>query len=87
MSFFKLQEPRQFEYIPRFYRPEEDEEKPRIQFRRIRHSKRLPKTSPLRLLLMILILLFAMVYLSQQANRPVPQASQPFQVEEIVVVD
>lgn len=89
MSFLKLQQPRQFEYIPRYYKPENDPDRPRIQFRRIRYSKKPTKSSPLRLLLAALILLYTIIYLSRHAGNTTsgPKQDNTFQVEEIIVVD
>lgn len=89
MSFLKLQQPRQFEYIPRYYKPENDPDRPRIQFRRIRHSKPPTRSSPLRLLLAALILLYTIIYLSRHAGNPTPELKKDatFQVEEIIVVE
>lgn len=89
MQLLKLQRPREFKIETRFYKPEAEQESTRqIHFRRIRHVKRTDKTSPIRLLIFIVILAFAIFYLQKKSDvmRSSPTA-EPFQVEEIIVVD
>jgi hypothetical protein len=69
---------RRFEYQPRFYHPEEeqDENEPRIRFKRLTRRKTVPKRSPIVLVVLILILFFLIRYLhnlteAEKQNRPV----------------
>lgn len=88
MQFWKLAKPRGFEYIPRFYDPDKEENgKAHIKFRRIRRSELTPKSSPLRLLIMALVLLFAVLYLSRHAKIEKDAEARKIIVEEIVIVE
>ena len=71
---------RRFEYQPRFYKPEdqEDEDGPRIKFRRITERKTLQKRSPIGLIILILILIFLFRYLyninkAEKENAPIKE--------------
>ncbi len=90
MSFFsKLESPREFKIETYYYNQNQpDDPKRRIQFKRIRHSKRVPKANPVRLLLAI-FLLAAVIYILQKQSRTLSPSSAPdrIQVEEIIVVD
>jgi hypothetical protein len=89
MPPFKLQQPRQFEFRPRYYDPqaEENDGKTRVKFRHIRRETTVPRSNPVRLLIIVLILLFAIIYLNKKANlRPDPQSDKII-VEEVIVVD
>ena len=64
--FLKQPKIRQFEYLPRFYHLESEEEeieKRRIKFRRLTGRKSVPKRSFWGMLIMILVLIFLIRYL------------------------
>jgi len=90
MAFFNnLERPREFKIETYYYNQNEpDDPKRRIHFRRIRHSKQIPKTNPIRLILSIAILAFV-IYILQRQSHNLPNSTQPerIQVEEIIVVD
>ncbi|MBN1480190.1 hypothetical protein EH223_19715 [candidate division KSB1 bacterium] len=89
MPFMNLQRPREFSRENYYYNKEKETDQPhRIHFRRIRHSEKLAKKNPLRLLFAIILLLFVIYFLQKKAD--VWQgSSQPgrIEVEEIIVVD
>jgi hypothetical protein len=83
MSFlFKLNEPREFKYTPRYYKPEEeaDEEagKRRIHFRRILRRSRPQTKTPAFWILLVIVLLYVYWHLNRHAS-----ASKPLEVEQI----
>ena len=87
MSLFELQKPRQFKIETYYYHPA-DEEK-RIHFRRLRRSERIEKKSPLRLVAILILVIWAIIYL-QHRGEPVPRepkASTNFKVESVKIVD
>lgn len=91
MSLFsnKLERPREFKIQTYYYdQNQPDDPKRRIQFKRIRHSKKVPRTNPVRLLLAI-ALLVAVIYVLQRHSRTLSSSSAPdkIQVEEIIIVD
>lgn len=64
--FLKNPKPRQFEYRPRFFKPESDDENegPRIKFRRLTERKKPDeKRSVIGMLVFIIILIFLLRYL------------------------
>jgi len=84
--FLKNPTTRQFEYKPRFYHPEEEsEDKPRIQFRRLRPRKKTPKRSPIALVILILILIFLIRYLNDLKESE--KHNQPMQDIKIEIID
>jgi hypothetical protein len=85
----KLQRPREFKFEPYYYKGDEEEEQNRrIHFRRIRHSKRVPKANPVRLIFAIILLVFV-IYMLQKKSNYAPGSGDPgrIQVEEIIIVD
>jgi len=63
--FLKQQKIRNFEYFPRFYKPEsEDDDKQRIKFRRLTTRKQVQKRSFWGMLILIVILIFLIRYLA-----------------------
>jgi len=91
MGLFELQKPRQFKIETYYYNPEKElsDDKPRVHFRRIRKSERIEKKSPVRLIAALILVLWAIIYLSRQGE-PIPKDDKPvstFQVEEVQVVD
>ena len=89
MPFMKLERPREFKIETYYYKPEEEtDQKHKIHFRRIRHSKRVPKLNPVRLIFAILALIFVIYYLQKKAT-VLQEPSNPgkIQVEEIIIAD
>ena len=89
MPFMKLERPREFKIETYYYDQNENTDpKRRIQFKRIRHSKRAPKTNPIRLIFVILLLVFVIYYLQKKAS-VLQGTSEPgkIEVEEIIIVD
>lgn len=68
---FKSPKTRQFAYQPRYYKPEENEEEdePRIRFRKIRHTSGNKKQFNMRLLLLMIILGFILFYFYQSQRK------------------
>ncbi|UCE05697.1 MAG: hypothetical protein JSW07_19215 [bacterium] len=65
--FLKQPRIRRFEYSPRFFRPEseeEDDDNRRIKFRRLTTRKSMPKRSFWGMLILIVLLIFLIRYLS-----------------------
>lgn len=63
--FFKQLKVRQFQYTPRFYKPEpeeEDENGPRIKFRRLIERRTTPKRPFWLVLILILVIVFVLRY-------------------------
>ncbi|RPI02574.1 MAG: hypothetical protein EHM72_03860 [Calditrichaeota bacterium] len=90
MALFKLQQPREFKFQTRYYHPEAEENdgKPRVKFRHIRHQRSVQKSSPIRLLVIVIILIYAVFWLQKRSTSTVSEThSGPFQVEEIVIVE
>ncbi|MBC8185544.1 hypothetical protein H8E88_31035 [candidate division KSB1 bacterium] len=77
--FLKHPKTRDFEYRPRFYTPisEDDEEENRIKFRKLRHSKPVPKRSLMGMVIIIVVLMFLIRYFfkisSEEHNAPIEQ--------------
>jgi hypothetical protein len=90
MSFFsKLERPREFKIETYYYDQNQPvDPKRRIQFKRIRHSKKVPRTNPVRLILAI-ALLVVVIYILQKQAKSLSNSTAPerIQVEEIIVVD
>lgn len=90
MSFFNnLERPREFKIETYYYNQNEPvDPKRRIQFKRIRHSKKVPRTNPITLLLAI-ALLVVVIYILQKQSQNLSNSSAPerIQVEEIIVID
>ena len=88
MPFMNLQRPREFKIETYYYNQDQIDPKHRIHFRRIRHSKRLAKKNPVRLLIAIILLAFVIYYLQKKTNvmhgTPAPGR---IKVEEIIIVD
>ena len=87
MSLFELQKPRQFKIETFYYKPPEEEK--RIQFRRLRRSERIEKKSPLRLIAILILVIWAILYL-QKKGETLPQergASTNFKVESVQIVE
>ena len=53
--------PRQFTYRPRYYQPEVDEEKPRIQFRRHALTKYKPKQRSVLVMIVLIIIIISLL--------------------------
>ena len=90
MLFMKRPKIRQFTYRPQFYNPEqeleEEENGPRIKFRRIRgEAKPAKRRSGLIMLLLIIILIYMIHYLNNLQKKDQQADYQNFQVEEIIV--
>ncbi|OQX83768.1 hypothetical protein B6D60_10070 [candidate division KSB1 bacterium 4484_87] len=85
--FAKNQRPRQFNYVPRFYHPVEEDEanEPRIKFRRLLPRKTVPKRSPIMLIVMILILIFLIRYLGNLTETK--QRNEQMQDIKIEIID
>ena len=80
---------RKFTYRPLYYKPddiEDDEDTPRIKFRRIRNTTRPTKRrSRLIMLLLIIILLFMINYFNNLQKSDQQAVDRDFQVEEVIV--
>lgn len=87
MSLFELQKPREFKIETYYYHPPEDEK--RIQFRRLRRSERIEKKSPLRLIAILILVIWAIIYLQKREGPAARQngASTNFKVESVEVID
>ncbi|OQX95932.1 hypothetical protein B6I21_02865 [candidate division KSB1 bacterium 4572_119] len=85
--FLKNPKIRGFNYKPRFYNPdvEEEDEGGRIKFRRLRERKPVPKRSPLGMLIIIVILAFLVRYLITLNNAE--KENSPMQEIKIEVVE
>ncbi len=62
--FFKQPKIRQFQYVPRFYKPapEGEADGPRIKFRRLIKRRQMPKRSFWLMLVVIFVLIFLLRY-------------------------
>ncbi len=91
MQLLKLDKPRQFKFNTYYYNPADaldEDEKKRIKFRRIRHSKQASKANPVRLLAIVIILIFVIFYLQKKAViYETIEKSNTIHVEDIVIVD
>ncbi len=85
--FFKSPQPRQFEYRPRFFRPEPEEDtSPRIKFRRLLNRRQPPKRrSMLGMVILIIMLIFLLYYVLDWGK---PQSKQqPMEDLKIKVIE
>ncbi|MDZ7330559.1 MAG: hypothetical protein ONB13_09625 [candidate division KSB1 bacterium] len=83
--FFKQVRIRQFNYIPRYYKPEPDEEDqagPRIKFRRLIPRRAAPQRSVWVVLILIAVIIFLLRFFIGAATEPKPKN---FKFEEIKV--
>lgn len=89
MPLFDLQKPRDFKIETYYYHPATGDDNKRIHFKRIRKSKRASKTSPFKLLVIIIFLLFLIIYLNKKAHVLPGGDAYPDKiiVEEVIVVD
>lgn len=87
MSLFELQKPRQFKIETYYYHPPEDEK--RIKFRRLRRSERMEKKSPLRLIAILILVIWAIIYLHKKGESLSREkdVSTNFKVESVKVID
>ena len=91
MLFMKRPQIRKFTYRPQFYTPDEEldeeEEGPRIQFRRIRRTttRSTKRRSGLILVLLVIILLFMIHYFNNLQKAEKESEIDTFQVEEIII--
>lgn len=81
--FFKLPKVKRFEYTPRYYKPEseQDEDKPRIQFRRLTRRRPTPKRSFWLLMVLIIVIVFLIRFFSSL----VKQDDQKLKIEDIKI--
>jgi len=86
----RLHRPREFKIETYYYDQDKADEDPkrRIKFKRIRHSKPVQRTNPVRLLMIIILLGFVIYYLQKKAP-DISRESQPDKiiVEEVIVID
>ncbi len=71
--FFKQVHIRQFNYTPRYYKPEPSEEEqagPRIKFRRIIQRREAPKRSIWVVLVLIVVIIFLLRYFIGSMTEP-----------------
>ena len=77
---FKLAKTRGFDYRYQFYNPEDDEDKKRIKFKRIRKSSPAKKGSVLKLFIFAVALLLGIIYLQKKSggslDQPDPNAGK-----------
>ena len=86
---FRIDKPKQFEYRYRVYKPENDEGRKRIEFRRLRSGRYSQKASILRMVLLLIFLIYLFIVLQRPA-RDVARTSQDSDtiiVEEVIVID
>lgn len=78
---------RHFEYKPIYYHPEEveDENEPRIKFRRIVKRREVPKRSPVMLIILILVLIFLLKYLGGLTTAE--KKAKPSQAIQVKIID
>ncbi len=82
--FFKQVRIRQFNYIPRYYKPEPSEEEqagPRIKFRRIIERRATPQRSIWVVLILIVVIIFLLRFFIGSTLEP----KKNFRIEEIKV--
>ncbi len=86
---FPARSPRKFEYKPRYYDPEKEEQEaaeekgePRIKFRHLRRRGAVKKSSMRRSLLMLILVFFALWYLYDLA-REAPIEVESIQLEDV----
>ncbi len=84
--FRKQIETRRFSFTPYYYREqEEDEDQPRIRFRRLRRYERPKRRSVLGLVVIALILLWMLIYFTDLKNSARTMEMQDIRVEEVIV--
>lgn len=82
--FFKQSKIRQFRYTPRYYKPapeEEDDDSPRIKFRRLIERKPVTK----RPLWLLLILIFVIIFLLRYFLGTTKTDKQDFKFEDLKI--
>lgn len=77
----KTQKVRKFAYQPRYYKIAEEEEVPRISFRRYRRSQKTGKKSTIGMLILVVIIIFLVGYWLKMDS---PKNSE-FQFEQIII--
>lgn len=84
---FKSPTHRKFNYIPRFYNPENEEESPhpRIKFQRLTRTKPPQKRSVLLYLLIAIILIFIMLQMNKIVRYDYQSQKDTFKVEEFII--
>lgn len=84
---FKSPKHRKFTYVPRFYKPEaeEDAAHPRIHFQRLTHAKPPQKRSFLLYLIVTIILIFIMLQLNKIVRNDTRSHDDTFKVEEVII--
>ncbi|MBN1466614.1 hypothetical protein JXA02_12715 [candidate division KSB1 bacterium] len=88
MPFMKLARPREFKIETYYYKQDQDDQKHRIHFRRLRHTQNVPKINPIRLLVAILLLIFVIYFLQKKADvLQTPAEPGSIKVEEVIIVD
>ncbi len=89
MFGMKLPRPRGFEFRPRFYEPEPDEDEKHIRFQRILKSPPAQKGSTFRLLMLFVALFFIFLYLYRSGGSASSHRAgdDAIKVEEIIVVE
>ena len=87
---FKIDKPRRFEYKAKFYKSEEDRERPRIEFQSHRRHSQPQKGAILRMVLLLFFLIYLFITLQKAIDSsPTDAASKDdaIIVEEVIVVD
>lgn len=81
--FMKQPQIRQFKYTPRFYKPEseEEEDQPRIKFRRLITRRPVPRRSFWGMLIVIILLILLFHYLKAY----IKPDKQEFQFEDLKI--
>lgn len=88
MSIMKLARPREFKIETYYYKQDQDDQKHRIHFKRLRHTQNVPKFNPIRLIFAILLLMFVIYFLQKNAQvMQAPAEPGSIKVEEIIIVD
>ncbi len=89
MFFKNINKPRQFNYRPKFYTPQDEDEK-RIRFKQLRKNKHTKKGSTFRLVILVILLALMSYYLNKKAgNTTIKNAGKKptITVEEVIVVE
>jgi hypothetical protein len=83
MMFFKLPKVKRFEYKPRYYKPEseEEEEGPRIKFRHLTRRRPTPKRSIWLLIVLIIVIIFLIRFFISFTKKN----DQQFKIEDIKI--
>ena len=76
--FLKNAKIRDFEFRPRFYKPETDEDAKRIKFRKLRHRTAVKRRSFVGMIVIIVVLMFLIRYFykllsDDEKNAPIEQ--------------